>query len=535
MDRTITFCLPALRLSHRESTCSSTGSSHNLKPKIPREVFFREVGDFVPYAFGMPLCLLAIFTLFGIVLNIGSTLFGGDTDTDPLEHEYLVLRGGSIKKSYTRDLDELVEILNDGVLIDSNLHDTLAVMIPFTYELSRPFSQNINQRSIYMSCALSFLIKNVLPFTPIVVYIWVLFSEVEKVSDVLNIAGMPVVVLPIPESSWQIPAGMTFNTNWNYAFYPEDYFKMGRWRLTFQYDFALAMGHQYMLQMDDDTFVYEPIRFNMVEFFRIKALRLGIRKTVFQEKQVLMRGLPELARFWMSSRNMTIPFGDIFNHTRPQNISGLHSNDPTSKEGWDRLSTVGCFLLFDVNYWLQEVIQDFVTLILKTGSDMEQRWQDQGVQNMAKLLFYPSHAIHRFEEMIVHSKVDMECLPEFGCGHALQLLHHELDVESYLEGSRFIQLIIHRGLLDTACFIYDCKATEPVAGPCVVGEAPEYTINHRLLPYLANFIVYHELDEYFDLEQIQAIVVERWHRRRSLKETNLSLDDIMLLFQNGDA
>jgi hypothetical protein len=73
----------------------------------------------------------------------------------------------------------------------------------------------------------------------------------------------------------------------------------------------------------------------------------------------------------MLTRGMSEPLGELFDHLSPNNMDGL------STEGWDRVQYSGSFQLIDVRFWYDEVVQNFVQLVLKTGSDMEQRWQEQ--------------------------------------------------------------------------------------------------------------------------------------------------------------
>jgi hypothetical protein len=68
---------------------------------------------------------------------------------------------------------------------------------------------------------------------------------------------------------------------------------------------------------------------------------------------------------------MQQPIGELFDHLDPPDISGL------TTEGWDGVHYQGCFQLIDVNFWHDEIVQNFLQLMLKTGSDMEQRWQEQ--------------------------------------------------------------------------------------------------------------------------------------------------------------
>lgn len=66
-----------------------------------------------------------------------------------------------------------------------------------------------------------------------------------------------------------------------------------------------------------------------------------------------------------------MPIGDLFDHINPQSLEGLTSYS------WDRVHYGGCFQIMNVNFWHDEVVQNYVQMIIKLGADMEQRWQEQ--------------------------------------------------------------------------------------------------------------------------------------------------------------
>ncbi len=93
----------------------------------------------------------------------------------------------------------------------------------------------------------------------------------------------------------------------------------------------------------------------------------------------ITQGLPELARFWLTTRLLKDPSqpvmadtaaaagipGPIFEHCRPHDLSGLTTRSVQhlqsgSKEawtGWDGESLAGHFNIFDLDWWFRDDIQ----------------------------------------------------------------------------------------------------------------------------------------------------------------------------------
>ena len=69
-----------------------------------------------------------------------------------------------------------------------------------------------------------------------------------------------------------------------------------RWRLTFMYDFVRGMGHKFLLQMDDDSFVKQMIDFDIVQSFSEKGIGMGVWRNVEVDPKDVLLGLVEFTR-----------------------------------------------------------------------------------------------------------------------------------------------------------------------------------------------------------------------------------------------
>ena len=115
----------------------------------------------------------------------------------------------------------------------------------------------------------------------------------------------------------------------------------------------------------------------------------------------VLNGLAEFTRFWIVTRHYDIK-GDLYQATNPSSIHGLYT-DHDDQYGWNRYVHGGYFMLFDLqHFWLHPDAQDYLYTILRSGYDVEQRWQEQGVVNMMMLLFISS------DHKMVFSQVDIQ-------------------------------------------------------------------------------------------------------------------------------
>jgi hypothetical protein len=415
---------------------------------------------------------------------------------------------------YTADMHQLTHQVRNylsSIQSGSEIKDTLAVMILFAFSLETPLTLNSLTRLTYLHCSLTHLTKNLAPFTDVHVYIWVKSSEIKRLPAWLNELPEYCIIMTIPDSSWQAIGITTHNSAWNYGDrYSLDYFLMGRWRNTFQFSFVNDLGYDYMLQLDDDSFIMDPLRVNLVDHFRQHGHHLGTRNVRLREEALAVQGLPEFVKYWMVTRNAVLPAGSLFANLSPDDIHGLHS------DGWNKLIYCSCFMIFDVKFWMQDYVLDFMNLLLKTGSDVEQRWNDQGVQNMVRLLFIPNMKITVFDHLIAHGKPSLECLHDLGCGSTLTSVGYSPVAEIYSNGTMVTGLIVHRS--NHMIYTYRLFCLDPPywlhAG---YSEEEDFVLAGCVIPSVKAFIKENNLQGQYEADSMIPVVMARWRENRSLR------------------
>ena len=277
-------------------------------------------------------------------------------------------RGASLTLTRKVDMDAVVSQTWDALRskgIQGPLNGTLAVMQLHT--------RNDAHWDQMLNCSIKQL-STMMTGTTKLVYV---FVNDNRVIDF----GPSVVIVPLPERAWKAMPFLRMPIhNEEYA---HDYRQMGTWRLDFQFEFARRMGHRVLLQTDADLFVQRPIDGDLVhEMISGGQLMGGHCMNCYNECPCVSRGLPELARFFIATRDF-VPEGPLLSHCSPHSVEGL------TLDGWDKSQLAGHFNFFDIDFWFRADVHDFVSLALRTGANYEERWNELGTESMVRHLFVP--------------------------------------------------------------------------------------------------------------------------------------------------
>ncbi|EFJ49408.1 hypothetical protein VOLCADRAFT_104304 [Volvox carteri f. nagariensis] len=231
-----------------------------------------------------------------------------------------------------------------------------------------------------------------------------------------------VLVLPITEDSWRVPSSSSDDRFWHLKhLWNQDYRLMGTWRLTYMPAFARDMGHRYVMQLDDDSFIMSPVGFNIVELFDKQSYLLAARN-IMKDVPTVTWGLPELTRFYLVA-NKIVPTR-LFEHCKPHDLSGLYTKlsiakghefpDEQTKDlnrlrlpksgGWDMTILYGNCLMWSLDWWFKPEVNRFVQLCLASGGVVNYRWNEQAVISMMWQVFVKKEQFLMFNFTYLHSK-----------------------------------------------------------------------------------------------------------------------------------
>jgi len=318
---------------------------------------------------------------------------------------------------YAKDLMEKMNITNPK--------DRLPIMMLYSHPLD---NRSENYLTALKNC-LTRINQNVRPWTPVDLFLFMKKEYIPNPIPDWMVESKPLII-PLDEKLWEYPSYLRpEQRNWSPGF-SKDYRLMGHWRLAFQHAFGAELGYEYIFQFDSDTFVNREIKYNLVEFMRKGGYWATNRNAYFYEVVDYFRGLPELANFWLVTRrgggcnhwNLNV-VGPLWNKTYPASLPGLITPINCDKsggqmipqnkpwEGWGGKCIAGHYTIWDLKFWFQEDVQDFVHLVLRTGAHIEHRWVDVTTMSIIIDMFVPPEKYHVFEDH------------DIGHGHGHRHLH----------------------------------------------------------------------------------------------------------------
>lgn len=155
-------------------------------------------------------------------------------------------------------------------------------------------------------------------------------------------------------------------------------FAVGLWPL------VASLGYEFVMRMDEDSFLRSPIRYNIFEHMRSSGIDYAYRLASWED--VPGKGHPEpfhlFVRKYLQLRNVTptwlldsciVPSVANFSITNCGNLYGFYNN----------------FFATRVGFWMQPDVQDWLAHAIATHNIYLRRWNDILWQSAAVQIFMP--------------------------------------------------------------------------------------------------------------------------------------------------
>lgn len=88
-------------------------------------------------------------------------------------------------------------------------------------------------------------------------------------------------------------------------------------------------SYRYVLQIDDDAFLTEPIPYNIVTIMDSGCFKMGARE-IKEDDASVMWGIAELSKYFIISENFMPTL--LYNHCTPHDITGVYSRSVAACE-----------------------------------------------------------------------------------------------------------------------------------------------------------------------------------------------------------
>ena len=279
----------------------------------------------------------------------------------------------------------------------SSIADRLAVMFIFNYIIEFPLTSFLHRRLNYLHCSMNLLHEylQIHSPTPFDVYLWINADTIEHLPSWLLDSFPNLIIIPILSSTWKIPEEAGNPSNWvGASTFSIDWYLMCRWKMTYQLEFGSKVGYQYLLMLDDDTFIHHAHSTfpegNLVEYFRTHQIKHGVRRRRFRDDPYL-KGFWEFTQLWMLTRNFSKPIGSLMENLEVVRHLGDHSTSliPHQSRRWNSIVYQSNFMIWDLEeWWKNDLLQDYVQFVLHSGMDISQRWIEQVSLFIYYIYFY---------------------------------------------------------------------------------------------------------------------------------------------------
>eukprot|EP01134_Creolimax_fragrantissima_P003596 CFRG3596T1 len=152
---------------------------------------------------------------------------------------------------------------------------------------------------------------------------------------------------------------------------------------------AHTMGYEYIMRLDEESFIHSPIAYDLVDFLTQSNTIYGYRQDQIE--------YPDMAKGWPEAVNAYLQHYDIeptflYEHCSPRNIAGLQTGLH------DLHSYYNNFFIARVDFFTSPEVQQFLNYADRTGGYYFHRWGDAIVHTAAVQIFMDKSRVHKFDD-----------------------------------------------------------------------------------------------------------------------------------------
>lgn len=166
------------------------------------------------------------------------------------------------------------------------------------------------------------------------------------------------------------------------------FYTMGIWKL------VAAEGYAFVMRMDEESFLWSPITYNLFEFMAAHRIEYGFRMAAWEHghSTAPKRDFHSLVRQYVQERNVSV--GWLLDecpaaHRVIQNYSLSRCGEP--------YGIYNNFFIANLSFWLRPDVQSFLTFVNRTHTIYTRRFNDILWQSAALKLFMDPERIHMFQ------------------------------------------------------------------------------------------------------------------------------------------
>jgi hypothetical protein len=136
--------------------------------------------------------------------------------------------------------------------------------------------------------------------------------------------------------------------------------------------------YDYVLRLDDDSYIQSPIHFDLFKFMRNNSLDYGYIHSEMDSHEETVATLPKFTRQYIREHRSVVP------HCSLSDINALYYYTN--------------FTITRVSFWFQPEVQDYLRAVDQSLGIYQYRWGDHIIQTHALKMFSQPERLHHFQD-----------------------------------------------------------------------------------------------------------------------------------------
>jgi alpha 1,2-mannosyltransferase len=175
------------------------------------------------------------------------------------------------------------------------------------------------------------------------------------------------------------------------------------------YDILEKLGYDWILRMDDDSFIHSKIDYNLFEFMEKNGYEYGYRVDMREDRWCL-QGFGESVLAYIESEQikptffyeyLDYPFKATLKNYMKAILMKLNPNKECKLELMPHYNCRGYynnFFITKISFWKSPQVQSFLHYIDRIGGGYKYRWGDHSQQSAAVQIFMRKEKVYKFTD-----------------------------------------------------------------------------------------------------------------------------------------
>lgn len=163
-----------------------------------------------------------------------------------------------------------------------------------------------------------------------------------------------------------------------------------RWFALHIWSFMAEAGYEWVMRLDEDSFIHSHIPYDLVEFMEGRGLQYAYRVDTHEDKHYAV-GFQQIVRSHLAMFFRDPYPSALLSHCTPPSLEGL-------SQDWNHFTFYNNFFLTNVSLWHRPNVRRFLEHVDRMGGIYTHRWGDAPIQTAAVQMFVPGEQVHKFSD-----------------------------------------------------------------------------------------------------------------------------------------